>query len=772
MNPELGFAAHLPNSSEVDSIRQMNRHRTLIAVLGLVLLTAITYRPALRGGFIWDDDDHLTQNRAVAAPNGLKMIWTSLAVSRYYPLTLTSFWVERRLWGLNPWPYHAVNIALHAVNAALLFALLRKLNVRGAWVAAALWAVHPVNVESVAWVTELKNVQSGLFFFLSLLCYLRFEDCLRHSSEAERPGAAPVWYSLSLLCAAGAVLSKPSTVVLPLVLLLLAWWQRGRVLREDALRATPFFALASAMSAWTIVEQQVEVATPGQNWSLTLMERLIVAGRAVWFYAGKMVWPANLIFIYPRWQLDANAFLSVLWLAGVALVAFVIGRYRFHAWARASALGLGYFLIALLPVLGFFDIYFFRYSFVADHFQYLAGIGIVALVSAAGAASLRRRAVQVPLAAVTVAALSVMSWRHTHVFRDQEVLWRDTLAKNPQAAIAYNNLGAVLNEQKRYQEAIGYLQEALRLRPGTAEPHNNLGIALTELGRYDEALGHLQEAVQVRPDFTSAHYRLGVLYSKMNRLDEAEDEYLAALRYGPPTREACFELGLVWEHQGKRRQACTAYRDALRIDPDYAYAHNNLANLLAEDGKLDEAIRHYRQAVAADPRLEAAHRNLAVLLRRAGDIQGAIQHLRSAAELEPTRANTWLDLGETLMSAGRYGEAIEAFRHGLEVQPENVGLGNALAWLLATCPEAQWRDGAQAVRISERVVGKTDRKRPDILDTLAAAYAEVGRFDDAVRVAKEAVTLAQAGTDSNMTTAIDEHLRLYELHQAFRLRNP
>jgi len=750
----------------------MNRHRPTVGVIALLLLTAITYLPALRGGFIWDDDDHLTQNRAVAARNGLEMIWSSLAVSRYYPLTLTSFWVQRRLWALNPMPYHAVNIALHAVNAASLFALLRKLNVRGAWVAAALWAVHPVNVESVAWVTELKNVQSGLFFFLSLLCYLRFEECLRHSSEAERPGTAPVWYSLALLGAAAAVLSKPSTVVLPLVLLLLAWWQHGRVLREDALRATPFFALALAMSAWTIVEQQVEVATPGQNWSLTLTERLIVAGRAVWFYAGKMVWPVNLMFIYPRWQLDANAFLSLLSLAGVTLVAFVIGRYRFHAWARASALGLGYFLIALLPVLGFFDIYFFRYSFVADHFQYLAGIGIVALVSAAGAASLRRRAVQVPLAAVTVAALSGMSWRHTHVFRDREVLWRDTLAKNPQAAIADNNLGAILNEQKRYKEAIGYLQAALRLRPGTAEPQNNLGISLTELGRYDEALGHLQEALRVRPDFSSAHYQLGVLYTKMNRLDEAEQEYLAALRYGPPTPEACFELGLVWERQGKRHQASTAYRDALRINPDYAFAHNNLANLLAEDGKLDEAIRHYQQAVAADPKLEEAHRNLAILLRRTGDLNGAIRHLRAAVELEPGRAETRLDLGQILIAARRYGEAIETFRHGLEVVPENVGLGNALAWLLATCPEAQWRDGVQAVRISERVVAKTDRKRPDVLDTLAAAYAEVGRFDDAVRVAKEAVTLAQERADSTMATAIEEHVRLYELHQAFRSPNP
>lgn len=739
----------------------MNRRVPVLAIVALLLLTVLTYLPALRNGFIWDDDDHLTQNRAVAARDGLRKIWTSPTVARYYPLTLTSFWAQRRFWGLNPMPYHAVNIALHAANAVLVFVLLRKLNVRDAWVAAALWAVHPVNVESVAWVTELKNTQSALFFFLALLCFLQFERQQRSSR-----------YALSLLCFTAAVLSKPSTVVLPLVLLLLAWWQRGRVRRQDFVRAAPFFGLALAMSVLTIIEQRSEVAGPGLDWSLSFTERLILAGKALWFYAGKLVWPAPLMFVYPRWIINADSLLSLAPLAAAVVLGFVLWRYRAHAWSRAALFGLGYSLIALLPVLGFFDIYYFRYSFVADHFQYLAGLGVVALVSAGGAVIVRQRAARSLLAVVALTVLAVMSWRHNGVFRDDETLWRDTMAKNPDAAIAYNNLGALLNTQKRYESAIGYLQEAIRLRPGTSEPHNNLGISLTELGRYAEALSQFQEALRIRPAFANSHYRLGVLYFKMKRFDDAKWHYQFAIRYDPLMPEPYFELGLIWERQGKRAQAATVYREAIRLKPDFAFAHNNLANLLAEEGKLDEAIQHYRRAVAADPKLENAQRNLGLVLRQKGDLDGAIQHLRAALALESDRVDTQLELGRTLLAAGHYAEAIQTFRDGLKAQPQHIAMNNDLAWLLATCPEAKLRDAQQAVQISERLVESTDPKLPEVLDTLAAAYAEAGRFDDAAQTANEALTLAQAHANSNLVEKIESRLRLYERQQPYRLTGP
>jgi protein O-mannosyl-transferase len=262
------------------------------------------------------------------------------------------------------------------------------------------------------------------------------------------------------------------------------------------------------------------------------------------------------------------------------------------------------------------------------------------------------------------------------------------------------------------------------------------------------------------------------LYASMNQFDDAERQYLLAIRYGPRIPEACFELGLVWEKQSKRTEASKAYRDALRLKPDYAFAHNNLANLLAEDGILDKAIQHYQQAIAADPKLVAAHHNLAILLRRTGDLNGAIQHLRSAVELEPAHADTRLELGQALMVADRYAEAIATFRGGLQLQSNHNALENALAWLLATCPDPQLRDGPDAVQISERLVQATAHTRPDVLDTLAAAYAEVGRFQDAVRTAKEALTLAQTSADSNVVAAIEAHLRLYERQQPVRLISP
>ncbi len=324
--------------------------RLTIRILALGMLVLAVHAPALRNGFIWDDDDHFTENPAMTRPDGLRKIWSDLAVSRYYPLTLTNFWLQRRLWGLSPMPYHAVNIAFHAVNAVLVFLLLRRLNVRGAWVAAALWGIHPVSVESVAWVTELKNAQSGVFFFFSLLCYLRFE----------RKGSR-VWFAVAVASFAAALLSKPSTVVLPFVLLLLAWWQRGRLTKTDLWRAAPFILLSVGMSLLTIAEQRGHIERSPQDWSLSLTERLIVAGKAFWFYAGKVLWPSNLAFVYERWEIHADSILSLVPLFAVIGVVAVLRIYQQHLWARVLTFGFGYYGIALLPVLGFFDIFYFRY---------------------------------------------------------------------------------------------------------------------------------------------------------------------------------------------------------------------------------------------------------------------------------------------------------------------------------------------------------------------------------------------------------------------------
>jgi tetratricopeptide (TPR) repeat protein len=628
--------------------------RPAIGVLAVAALAMMVHAPVLRNGFIWDDDDHVTQNPAMSASGGLARIWTSLSGSRYYPLTLTTFWAQRRLWGLEPLPYHAVNLALHALNAALLLALLRRLEVTGAWVVAALWAVHPVNVESVAWVAELKNLQSGLFFVLSLLCWLQFE------SQQSRG-----WYAVSVAAFAAALASKPSTVVLPAVLLLLAWRQRGGVSRTDLRRTLPLFALAAGVAVLTILEQRGQVARAPQDWSLTTAERLILAGRLPWFYAWKLVWPADLMFVYPRWRLNADSLLSLLPWAGMAAVGFTLWQYRHKSWGRAAAFGLGYFVVALLPVLGFFDIFYFRYSFVADHFQYLASIGLLALAVAAGGGLVRSRAGRMVATVVVLAGLGVLSWRRASVFRDDETLWRDTLARNPSAFIAHNNLGLILSAAGQHEQAEKHFREALAIKPDYLEAHTSLGSVLIELGRYAEAEQELRMALRLKPDYSKAHYALGKLCYRSNRWELAKQHYGQAIRFEPGLAAAHYDLGCLWQQQGQRDLAAACYNNALRIQPDYVDARNNLANLLASQGKLSEAIEQYQRALTVAPNSGLLHYNLGLRLMELRRADDAIRHFQQAVDLMPSLPEAHLQLARACAESGRIEEARATLRRAL-----------------------------------------------------------------------------------------------------------
>jgi protein O-mannosyl-transferase len=596
----------------------------------IVLLTITAYLPALHGGFIWDDDDHLTKNPAMLSVEGLKQIWSSPAVARYYPLTLTSFWVQRRFWGLQPLPYHAVNIALQAVNAVLLWRLLRRLQVRGAWVAAALWAVHPVNVETVAWVTELKNTQSGLFFLLALLVFLRFEDGLR-----------PRDYVLALGSGAAAMLSKPSTVVLPGVMLLCAWWRRGRWTRKDLVRVAPLVAFAVGMSFVAIVEQRHNIEGGGASgWALTVAQRLVLAGRVVWFYAAKLLWPTGICFIYPRWELRVDSVVAWLPLAGLALVAVTLWRFRRAGWARSATFGLGCFVLALLPVLGFFNIYFFRYSFVADHFQYLASIGWIALVVSASAAIAQRagergRDVGVLASAVVLLLLAVCTWRQTHVYYSLETLWGDALAKNPNAWLAHNNLGVASGQAGRLQEAIGHFEQALRIKPDYAEAHYNLGNALSQEGKLEDAIGHWEQAVRIKPGYAEAHYNLGGTLARLGKVQEAIMHFEQALRIKPDDAEAHYNLGTALVRVGRVQEAMGHWEQAVKIKPDYAEAHYDLGVALVGLRRVQEAMGHWEQALKIKPDYAEAHYNLGVALEQAGKIQEAIGHFEQALKIKP-----------------------------------------------------------------------------------------------------------------------------------------
>jgi tetratricopeptide (TPR) repeat protein len=644
-----------------------------LAIL-LVMLTFITYAPALRGRFIWDDDDHFARNPAMTSLHGLTQIWSSLAVSRYYPLTLTTFWVERRLWGLHPQPYHAVNIALQAANAVLLWTLLRRLRVPGAWFAAALWAVHPVCVESVAWATELKNTQSGFFFFLSMLCFLRFETDDKRS-----------WYKLACAFGAAAMLSKPSTVVLPLVLLLCAWWERGRWRRRDFLRVAPFFGLAMAMAVMTVVEQHRWVERAGAaGWRLPPAERLVIAGKAVWFYAVHVLWPAKLMFVYPRWDVSAGSVSSWLPLAGVIAVGAILWTCRRRPWGRAALFGTGFFAVALLPVLGFFNVYFFRYSFVADHFQYLASIGIITLAVAAAARAVRERAPQVVLGAAVSAILMVLSWQHCAAFQNEETLWRDTLARNPGCWMAHDNLAKILILQGNLAEARDHCEQALRLNPDDADGHNDFGIALQGLGNVPEAVKQFERALQIDANYAQAHNNLGLALVQLGRVTEAVQQYEQALQIRPDFAQAHYDLGNVLLQQGKLPEAIQQYEDAVRVWPDYANAHYNLGLALWQVRQPVAAINHYREVLRINPDLQEAHVNLGIALLQLGNTPDALAQFAAALRLQPTDPNAHYNLGKALALVGRAPEAIEQYQQALTLKPDFAAASNALAEIRGT----------------------------------------------------------------------------------------
>ena len=467
----------------------------------LLAIALVAYQPVLRhAGFVWDDDFYVTENPALRSVEGLKGIWIKPGTTvQYYPLVFTSFWGEYHLWGLQPFEYHLVNILLHALNALLLWQVLRRLEIPGAWLAALIFAIHPVQVESVAWITERKNVLSGLFYLLAALAYLRFRPLTN-----AKPSGARDWraYPLVIALFLAALLSKTVTCSLPAALLLLVWWKTGRVGKRDALPLAPLFVLGAALGLVTIQMEKHAGAT-GVEWTLSFVQRCLVAGRALWFYAGKLFWPQQLTFIYPRWEIDAGA--AWQYLFPVAVLAVLIAL-----WSLRSRIGRGplaavlFFAGTLAPALGFFDLYPFRYSYVADHFQYLACIGLIALTASAGTVLYQRAGQQGRdlgrLATVLVLLLlGVSTWKQAHVYQDPEILWRDTLAKNPAAWMAHNNLSAILVQQGKIEEAIWHSARRCVSTPGTGPAHNNLGNALSNIGRVSEAIGEYEQALRLMP---------------------------------------------------------------------------------------------------------------------------------------------------------------------------------------------------------------------------------------------------------------------------------
>jgi protein O-mannosyl-transferase len=785
------------NRGLVEFLPSSWRHGWLFGLF-LVAVTLIAYGPAWRAGFIWDDDVYVTQNPLLTAPDGLRQIWFSLqSPSQYFPLTYTTFYVERALWGFHPLGYHLVNLLLHAANALLVWRVLARLRLPGAWLAAAIFALHPVQVESVAWITERKNVLMAFFFLLTLLAWIRFID-----EKTARPWR---FYVLALVFYALALFGKTTACTLPAALLLILWLGKMPINWRRLAQVAPFVAMGIGMGLVTMWWERYHQGTQGKLFEMGAVERVLVANRALWFYAGKLLWPANLAFSYPHWTISASDLGAYVWVLATAVLGLVIWRTR--RWAgRSVEVAAVYFAATLSPMLGFIMLYTFRYTFVADHYQYLACIGPMALAAAGMEAGLGRLAWRKPflqpaLCAALLLTLGALTWKQCGMYANNKTLWQTTVRLSPNSWMAQYNLGNAFRLEDRMDEAFLHYQKAFEINPDNAEFHNNLGIVLLQNGRVKEAITQYREALQIDPNFAEAHYNLGNIFLKKGRVDEAITQFRQALQIKPDFAEAHYNLGNALLQMGKVDEGIFHYRKALEINPAYAEARNNLGSALLQKGGVDEAISQYQEALHINPGYADAHRNLGLALARKGRLDEAITHFQQALKIRPDFAGAHVNLGNVLLQKGRLDEAISQYQEALQIdpdngdaqnntgnvllqkgnmneaiahfqkalqlQPANSGFQNNLAWLLATCPQAALRNGHKAVELAERANQLAGGENPTILHTLAAAYAETGRFSEAMETAQRALRLAGAQSNTNLAGQLQSELKLYQAGSPF-----
>jgi tetratricopeptide (TPR) repeat protein len=622
----------------------------------------VAYLPALNGGFILDDDVLLTKNPSIKAPDGLFQFWCTTEPYDYWPVTNTALWFEWRLWAMNSPGYHVTNLILHVVESLLIWIIMRRLSIPGAFLAAVIFAVHPVNVESAAWIAQRKNMMSLLFFLLSILWYLKYfglapprlaaklsmvhRPLPADSSFIPHPSSFYFWYWLSLAAFVLAMLSKGSAAILPILLLAIVWWLRPRwtvfISRWDIVRTVPFFAVAVALTAVNLWFQSHGEEVMVRNADFT--ERVLGAGAVVWFYLYKAILPFDLAFIYPQWQIEHGNPLWWLPLVGALAVTAALWRYR-KSWSRPLLFAWVFFCAALVPVMGFTDVGFMKYSLVADHYQHIAIIGVIALAAASWSVWRRRarggeRRAATVVAVVVAGTLAFLTYRQSEIYRDNIVLYTATLEKNPNCWMAQNNLGNVLIQAGRPRDAIEHCQRALELNSNYAKAHYNLGTALKAIGQYQQAIEHFEQALKLEPDYAEVHYNYGNIFIHSGQPLEAIEHYRHALQSKPNFTEAHNNLGIALADIGRFSEAIEHYNQALILDPGYAEAHNNLGCALDHTGWLPEAIEQYEQAIRLKPDYDAAYSNLVLAYAKAGRSADAIAAARKAIELARSKGRT------------------------------------------------------------------------------------------------------------------------------------
>ena len=598
----------------------------VLALVALGLLVIVPYLPAMMwGGFVWDDHLYLVEAEPVRELSGLWQIWFSpgeLEEHHYWPLTYATFWLEHKLWGFDPAGYHIVNVLLHLANMLLLWHLLRRLMVPGAWLVAAVFAVHPLHVESVAWVIALKDVLSGLFYLGAMLAWLRFVE-----------QANPRWYVGSLVLYTAGLLSKSIVVTLPVALLIVHWWKQGRVTSTDLLRLVPFGVVGLVIVLGDLSFYWSGTTT---SFDFSFAERTLIAARALWFYVGKLLWPSGLA-VYPRWDIhvaDPLALVAAVVL-GVALWHF---RQRIGRGPLAGAL---FFAITLSPVLGFVDYNYMIYAFVADRFQYLAGIGILTVVIGSATYGVGRLSSiwqkgSLGIAAMVLVVLGMLTWKQASIYGDEETFNRHIIALNPLARNAHRHLGNALYKQGRYEEALDAYRVAAEQRPNYAKVHGNLGMTLNKLERFEEAEAYLRRAIALDPKTKRRYYHLGNALYGQGRYAEAVDAYRVAAEQHPDDARIHSGLGVTFSGLGRSEEAEAHLNRAIALNPRHTEALYSLATLRFEQQRYDEMLALLQRLIDIDPSDAEAHVSIGVALFYLGRSNEALRIFDQVLSLDPT----------------------------------------------------------------------------------------------------------------------------------------
>lgn len=563
----------------------------------LFALTLAAYAPAmLHGSFLWDDNEYITGNSFIKRFDGLYDIWFSpRLLPQYYPLAFSMYFVEYKLWGETAQGYVIVNVLLHLASACMVYKLLKKLNLPGALLGAALFAVHPLAIESVAWIAERKNTLSMFFSLASILAYPGLTP-----GEKITPGKYKKQIVIATLLFLLALLGKPAAVVVPPMLLAILWWQNGKIRKSDMLVQGFWFLLSMASGILVTYLEALKVATDPEPFNLSLIDRLLISSRGWWFYMGKFAWPNPLSMIYPRWQIDASQPWQYTFVAALLMVIVALWVFR-KRFGLAPAVILLLYTVAIGPTLGILNCSYFRLSFVADHFAYWA---LVPMVAAVGALLFHARTVAVlshrgatVIACLLVTVLTVVAFDRCRTYSSPLVMWQDAVEKAPRSPGAWSLYGSTLMKMGRLPEAKKAFVTAYELPPHQIDDLGRIANICIIMGELDEAEQYAQKFLAALPKDTESLFLLGLLRYSQKRFDESVEAYLRADQLNPNDTRFITNAGVILFQTGQLPRAIDCFTKSLKRNPLNAKVHNILGQCYVQAGQFPQAVECFEKAV-------------------------------------------------------------------------------------------------------------------------------------------------------------------------------